>query len=50
MKRCRTLDLGPTVEFLRMAGQICDPTRNKDEEVLEDYEIENEEAEDNDFN
>ncbi len=50
MKRCRTLDLDPTVEFLRMAGQVYDPTRNEEEEVVEDYEIESEEAEDNDFN
>ncbi len=41
---------GPTVEFLRTAGQVYDPTRNEEEEVVEDYEIESEEAEDNDFN
>jgi len=50
MKRCRTLDSDPTVEFLRMAGQVYDPSRNEEEEVSEDYEIENEEAEENDFN
>jgi hypothetical protein len=33
-----------------MAGQVYDPTRNEEEEVVEDYEIESEEAEDNDFN
>jgi hypothetical protein len=50
MKRCRTLDLDPTVEFLRMAGQLYDPTRKEGEQGLQDYEIENEEAEDNEFN
>ncbi len=37
MKRCRALDLDHTVGFLRMAGQLYDPTHN-------------EEAEDNEFN
>jgi hypothetical protein len=50
MKRCRALNLDPTVEFLRMAGQLYDPTRNEEEKVFQDYEIENEEAEDNEFN
>jgi hypothetical protein len=30
-----------------MAGQAYDPTRNEEEKILEDYDIENEEAEDN---
>ncbi len=50
MKRCRALISDPTVEFLRMAGHLYDPTRNEEEQVLQDYEIENEEAEDNEFN
>jgi hypothetical protein len=50
MKRCRALNLDPTVEFFRMAGQLYDPTRNKEEEVFQDDGIENEEAEDNEFN
>ena len=36
MKRCRTLDLDLTAEFLRMTGQVYDPTRNEEEEVVED--------------
>jgi hypothetical protein len=50
MKSCRALNLDLTVEFLRMAGQLYDPTRNEEEKVFQDYEIENEEAEDNGFN
>jgi len=33
-----------------MTGQLYNPTHNEEEQVLRDYEIENEEAEDNDFN
>jgi hypothetical protein len=50
MKRCDALDLNPTVEFLRMGGQLYNPTRNKEEKVFRDYEIENQAAEDNEFN
>jgi hypothetical protein len=33
-----------------MAGQLYDPTLNEEEEVFQNYEMENQEAEDNEFN
>lgn len=50
MKCRRALKLDLTVEFLRMVGQLYDATRNEEEHVLQDYKIENEEAEDNESN
>ncbi len=45
-------DLDPTVKFFRLAGTLYNPLKKEEEdkEQLNDVDIENEEAEDNDFN
>lgn len=51
MKQCRVQDLDPTVQFLRLAGRLYNPLRMEEEKTkLNDIDIENEEAKDNDFN
>jgi len=51
MKQCRVQDLDPTVEFLRLAGSLYNALKMEEEkEELDDIDIENEEAEENDFN
>jgi hypothetical protein len=50
MKQCRVQDLDPTVEFLRLAGSLYNPLKMEEEkEELDDIDIENEEAEENDL-
>ena len=51
MKQCRAQRLDPTVEFFRLAGKLYNPLKKEeDQQQLNDIDIENEEAEDNDFN
>jgi hypothetical protein len=51
MKQCCVQDLDSTVEFLRLAGSLYNPLKMEEEkEELDNIDIENEEAEENDFN